>query len=64
MGESFAIAFAKARKEQGATQEDAADLLDVSIGTIRNYEQGRTLPLAPIRRLIFEKFPSLSTKVR
>lgn len=40
------------RERLGLSQEGFADYLDVSVATIRNWEQGRRIPRGPARRLL------------
>lgn len=41
-----------ARARLGLTQQGMADLLDISVATLRNWEQKRTEPDGPARTLI------------
>ena len=36
--------FKELRKKQGLTQAQLADILDVSVNTVQNWERGRNLP--------------------
>ncbi len=40
------------RKSKGLIQTAAAHLLDIPVSTLRNWEQGRTLPPPYVRRLV------------
>lgn len=49
---SFSKGFKKARKEVGYTQESFATALDISIETVKNWEQGRNIPeISTIKKL-------------
>ena len=41
---NFKISLAAARVNAGLTQKEAAEKLDVSIGTVQNWESGKTAP--------------------
>ncbi|MDP4219902.1 MAG: helix-turn-helix domain-containing protein [Bacteroidota bacterium] len=43
---------AKLRKHLGASQSEFAAMIQVSVGTIRNWEQGRRTPQGPARALL------------
>ena len=40
------------RKKTGLTQEKFSRLIDVSLGTLRNWEQGRREPTGPAKALL------------
>lgn len=40
------------RRQLGLTQEEFAHMIGVSIGTLRNWEQGRRVPDGPARALL------------
>jgi len=40
------------RKKLGKTQEEFALMIGVSVGTLRNWEQGRRRPVGPARALL------------
>ena len=41
-----------AREFAGYTQQNAAEALDISVDSLRNYEQGKTYPDIPVLRRI------------
>ena len=43
---------AKLRKNLGASQTEFAAMIQVSVGTIRNWEQGRRTPQGPAKALL------------
>jgi putative transcriptional regulator len=43
---------AKIRKQLGTTQTEFADMIKVSVGTIRNWEQGHRKPTGPAQALL------------
>ena len=40
------------RKKTGLTQEKFSQLIDVNLGTLRNWEQGRREPTGPAKALL------------
>lgn len=42
----------KLRKQLGASQTEFASMIHVSVGTIRNWEQGRRTPTGPAKALL------------
>ena len=48
----LAVDVKAARKKTGLSQADFASLLQVSKGTLLNWEQGRRLPTGPARALL------------
>ena len=53
---SFKDGFKKARKEHGYTQQSFADDFNVSIETIKNWEQGRNVPELDTIKKLCKKF--------
>jgi putative transcriptional regulator len=47
-----AVAVKEIRSSTGLTQEKFAKLLDVDVGTLRNWEQGRRDPTGPAQALL------------
>lgn len=47
-----AIQVKEIRKKTGLTQAKFCDLIDVNLGTLRNWEQGRREPNGPARALL------------
>lgn len=43
-----------ARERKGLTQEKAANLIGISVGTLGNYERGKSYPDVPVLRKIEE----------
>lgn len=49
----FSLKLKELRKERGLTQEQMAELIDVSIRTYHNYETGKTKPrVAAIKKIV------------
>jgi putative transcriptional regulator len=46
------IEIAKLRKRLGASQSEFATMIQVSVATLRNWEQGRRAPQGPARALL------------
>ena len=44
-----AVQVKEIRKSTGLTQKNFCDLIDVNLGTLRNWEQGRREPTGPAR---------------
>lgn len=47
-----AVQVKEIRKSTGLTQKNFCDLIDVNLGTLRNWEQGRREPTGPARALL------------
>jgi DNA-binding transcriptional regulator YiaG len=50
------------RRESGHTQQSLAQLLDISIETVRAWEQGRAKPSSMARRALSDWFGKLPVK--
>ncbi len=69
MSRSFAILLMEARRStpdpekpgKMLTQERLSEILEINLGSVRHYEQGRRLPCPMIRRAIFNLFPTIPT---
>ena len=62
---SFANKIKSIREELGQSQQAFAELLNIPVGTLRNWEQGRRTPQGPAQSLlkIIEHMPKQSLKI-
>ena len=61
----FGARIKEIREELGQSQSAFAELLNISLGTLRNWEQGRRTPQGPAKSLlkIVEHMPKQSLKI-
>jgi putative transcriptional regulator len=62
---NFGSRIKEIREELGQSQTAFAELLKISVGTLRNWEQGRRMPQGPAQSLlkIVEHLPKQSLKI-
>lgn len=54
--EHIQITLVAARVNAGLTQEEAAKMLGINVGTLRNYEKGTSFPDVPMIKKIEELY--------
>ncbi len=56
MAKSIGERLAAVRKERGLSQEQAASVIGVTMGTVRRWERGEGIPCSPSNKRALEAF--------